>query len=581
MKQWQRKLFGSGLLASSLVLAGCAQAPQQVTEFELTVAHFNDHHSNLLPREGTTIRVDGQTYQIETGGFARVVSQIDAIRASNPNVLALHAGDAMTGTLFYTLFEGEADAALMNEVCFDAFALGNHEFDNGDAGLKHFLDALALTQDCRTEVLAANVRPEVGVSPLTPKTRWDSFKPYAIFQLQGEKVGVIGLDIAVKTKNSSQPDATTEFTDELATAQYYIAELQQQGIEKIGLLTHIQYKNDRRIAAKLPGVDFIIGGDSHTLMGDYAQNGLATVGTYPQQVANLDGEPVCIAHAWQYSQVVGELQIRFSGDAVASCGGQAHLLVSTDAPEEIKALPQFSAVARDAAAQTLLESFQESLDELTQTEIATVESRLCMKRMGPMTIADCGIGRQSDVHAVVAKAFLASAPQADFALQNGGGVRTDLNAGQLTVADVYRLLPFANTLVEIEITGAEVKRVLEQALTYALSESGSDGAYPHGAGIRFDVDLQAADGQRISDLEVKRDGSWQSVEPNQSYTMITNSFLAGGADGWYVLGELNAAGRVQDTYVNYAQSFVDWARETELIKRPTEHSTQSYRPVNE
>ncbi|MFC7160359.1 metallophosphoesterase [Pseudidiomarina halophila] len=204
-------------------------APQQVTEFELTVAHVNDHHSNLLPREGTVIQVDGQAYQIETGGFARVVSQIDAIRANNPNVLAVHAGDAITGTLFYTLFEGAADAALMNEVCFDAFALGNHEFDNGDAGLKHFLDALALTQDCRTEVLAANVRPEVGVSPLTPKTRWDSFKPYAIFQLQGEKVGLIGLDIAVKTKNSSQPDATTEFADELATAKYYIAELQQQG----------------------------------------------------------------------------------------------------------------------------------------------------------------------------------------------------------------------------------------------------------------------------------------------------------------------------------------------------------------
>lgn len=581
MKQWQRTIFGTGVLTSLLVLAGCGQTPKQVTEFELTVAHINDHHSNLLPREGTRIQVDGKAYQIETGGFARVVSQIDAIRANNPNVLALHAGDAITGTLFYTLFEGAADAALMNEVCFDAFALGNHEFDNGDAGLKHFLDALRLTQDCRTEVLAANVRPQVGVSPLTPKTRWDSFKPYAIFQLQGEKVGLIGLDIAVKTKNSSQPDASTEFADELVTAKYYVAELQRQGIEKIGLLTHIQYKNDRRIAAELPSVDFIIGGDSHTLMGDYAQNGLTTVGSYPQQVTNIDGDPVCIAHAWQYTQVVGELQILFSGNAVASCAGQAHMLVSTDAPEAITALPQFSAVGKDAAAQELLDGFQESLDELTKTEIATVASRLCMKRMGPMTIADCGIGRQSDVHAVVAKAFLASAPQADFALQNGGGVRTDLDAGALTIADVYRLLPFANTLVEVEITGAEVKQVLEQALTYALSESGSDGAYPHGAGIRFDVDLAAADGERISDLEVKIDGSWQPLKPNQSYTMITNSFLAGGADGWYLLGELNAAGRVQDTYVNYAQSFVDWARETELIKRPSEHSTQSYQPVGE
>lgn len=579
MKIWQRKMLAIGALASLLV--GCAQPTTKSTKFELTVAHINDHHSNLLPRENTLLQVAGQDYEVETGGFARVVTQIAAIRSKHPNVLALHAGDAITGTLFYTIYNGEADAALMNEVCFDAFALGNHEFDNGDAGLKHFLDALTMTDDCRTEVLAANVEPEIGVSPLTAKTRWDSFKPYAVFQLAGEKVGIIGLDIAIKTKNSSQPDATTHFADELATAKFYIAELQRQGIEKIGLLTHIQYKNDLRIAEQLPGVDFIVGGDSHTLMGDFAQNGLPTVGPYPMQVNNLDGDLVCIAQAWQYSQVVGELQISFAGDQVSQCGGQAHMLVAIDAPDAVKSKPQFTAVAEDKAAQQLVAKFQTNLDELTRTEVATVESRLCMQRMGPTTIEGCGIGRQSDAHAVVAKAFLASSAQADFALQNGGGVRADINAGPFTIADAYRLLPFANTLVEIQITGAEVKQVLEQALTYALSDSGSDGAYPHGAGIRFDVDLQAQNGSRVSDLQVKTEQGWQALQPDQTYTMITNSFLAGGADGWHLLGELNAAGRVQDTYVNYAQSFVDWARKTKRITRPTEHSTQSYRAVEE
>lgn len=581
---WQHGFGKLGTLAIAGTLVwGCAQAPSEAppAAFELTVAHVNDHHSNLLPHQGTKISVLGQDYEVETGGFARVVSQIDAIRTANANVLALHAGDAITGTLFYTIFNGEADAALMNEVCFDAFALGNHEFDNGDAGLKHFLESLALTQDCRTEVLAANVEPEVGVSPLTPKTRWDGFKPYTIFNVGGEKVGLIGLDIAIKTKNSSQPDASTMFADELKTAEYYIAELQNQGIQKIGLLTHIQYKNDLRLAEALPAVDFIIGGDSHTLLGDYAAYGLPTVGPYPMQVTNADGAPVCIAHAWQYSQVVGELKINFSGDQVASCGGQPHLLVSTDAPAAVAELTGFTAVTEDAAAQKLLVTYQESLDELTQTTIANVAERLCMKRMGPMTIEDCGIGRQSDVHAVVAEAFLVSAPQADFALQNGGGVRTDLNAGALTIAEAYRLLPFANTLVEVQITGAEVKKVLEQALEYALSDSGSDGAYPHGAGIRFDVDINAANGERFSNLQVETDAGWQAMQPDETYTMITNSFLAGGADGWRLLGELKQAGLVQDTYVNYAQSFVDWARKTKTIKRPTEHSTQRYRTADE
>lgn len=577
-----RRLFRvASSLVSVAVLAGCAQSPAPEAPFQLTVAHINDHHSNLLPHESTQLRVGGESYTVETGGFARIVAQIDAIRAGNENVLALHAGDAITGTLFYSIFKGEADAALMNQVCFDAMALGNHEFDNGDAGLKLFLDSLAQTEDCRTEVLGANVQPEVGVSPLTPKTRWDSFKPYTIFSLNGEKVGLIGLDIAVKTKNSSQPDATTMFADELTTARYYVEELQRQGVEKIGLLTHIQYKNDLTLAEQLPAVDFVIGGDSHTLLGNYAQQGLPTVGPYPMQVQNLDGTPVCIAQAWQYSQVVGELQITFTGDAVAQCGGQPHLLVSNEAPQAVQQQPFITAVAPDAEAQRVLVQYQDRLEHLTQTEIATVTERLCIERMGPATQPECGIGRQSDIHAVVAQAFLASAPQADFALQNGGGVRTEIAAGRLTVADVYQLLPFANTLVEVEITGAQVKQVLEQAVSYALSDSGSDGAYPHGAGIRFDVDLNAAEGNRFSHFEVQSEQGWQPLLPTQRYTMITNSFLSSGADGWRLLGELNAQGLVQDTYVNYAQSFVDWARKTQIIERPDAHSTQSYRAIEE
>lgn len=576
------KLFKTAALGAALLgLLSCAQTPDAPDEFELTIAHINDHHSNLLPSESTKINFRGEELSVETGGFARVVAQIEQIRAANQHVLALHAGDAITGTLFYTIFNGAADAALMNQVCFDAFALGNHEFDNGDAGLKEFLDSLALTDECATQVLAANVQPEVGVSPLTPKTRWDSFKPYSIFKVGDQRVAVIGIDIAVKTKNSSQPDATTVFADELETAAFYIEELRQQGVEKIGLLSHIQYKNDLRLASQLPAVDFIIGGDSHTLLGDYARYGLPTVGPYPMQVMNADGEPVCIAHAWQYSQVVGELQIRFNGDAVSQCGGQPHLLVSTEAPQALQQTAGFTAVAEDAEATRLLVHYQDDLAALTQTEIATVAERLCLKRMGPTTLPGCGEGRQSDAHAVVAEAFLASAPQADFALQNGGGVRTELQAGPLTIADAYQLLPFANTLVEVQISGAEVKTVLEQAIDYALSGTGSDGGYPHGAGIRFDVDLTRPNGSRVSGLKVKTDAGWQALQPTQSYTMVTNSFLASGADGWRLLGELNADGRISDTYVNYAQSFVDWARTTKIITRPTEHSTQSYRAVGE
>ncbi|NEU35921.1 bifunctional metallophosphatase/5'-nucleotidase, partial [bacterium LRH843] len=80
--------------------------------------------------------------EFSAGGFPRVAAKIAEREAALDNVLKLHAGDAITGTLYFTSFEGEADAQLMNQVCFDAFALGNHEFDRGDAGLKSFLDML-------------------------------------------------------------------------------------------------------------------------------------------------------------------------------------------------------------------------------------------------------------------------------------------------------------------------------------------------------------------------------------------------------------------------------------------------------
>ena len=131
---------------------------QKKKDFDLTILHMNDHHSHLgaddfdfdvsnLPLTATT--EDGSTVsevEVTYGGFPLLVDlfekQEKRLKRKNRNYLKIHAGDAITGTLYYTLFEGQADAQMMNQICFDAFALGNHEFDDGDAGLAKFLDAL-------------------------------------------------------------------------------------------------------------------------------------------------------------------------------------------------------------------------------------------------------------------------------------------------------------------------------------------------------------------------------------------------------------------------------------------------------
>ena len=183
---------------------------------QLTLAHVNDHHSQLDAFPATELQIDGVPTRVELGGFARVTAAFKAYDKRN-DVIKLHAGDAITGSLYYTLFKGEADAAMMNTVCFDAFALGNHEFDDSDAGLKVFLDHLR-SGSCQTPVLAANVKPALG-TPLAMTSATDYLQPYTVKTVKGVKVAIIGIDIKGKTTNSSRPLDTTVFEDETEAAQ--------------------------------------------------------------------------------------------------------------------------------------------------------------------------------------------------------------------------------------------------------------------------------------------------------------------------------------------------------------------------
>lgn len=587
-----KKLFLIGLtaIASCILLSSCAStstAPK--APLDLTIIHMNDHHSSLDQRP-LNIEWGGQTWVAEAGGVGRAVAMIKKLRKENSPELTLHAGDAVTGSLYYTRFGSKPDATWMTQVCFDAFTIGNHEFDHSDAGLKTFLDQLQ-TPSCKIPVLSANTQPKVGQSALTPKGPWDSFKPYTIVERQGEKIAIIGLTIANKTKNSSQPDPETQFLDETATAKRYVAELQQQGIEKIILLTHWGYQNDLALAKAVPAIDVIIGGDSHTLLGNFAEFGLDSKGPYPTIETNASGQPVCIAHAYQYALAVGELHVQFDGKGnVASCNGQPHMLLGDIKPEQgmvttlepvknaLEASGAFTFIAPDPATQTMIDGYAEKLSAFANEVVADVPQTICKQSVGEPRKPGCAAGISSGAHRVVAEAFLHAVPDADFAIQNGGGVRADIPAGPLSVKQIFEVLPFANTLVKLEITGAEFKQAMEQALTYAITPDGSFGAYPYGAGIQYSVNMQAPEGDRVSNLKVwdKATQSWQGIRPRQTYTMVTNSFIAGGQDGWRTLRTIALMGRATNTQIDYAQSLVDYARDIKVLKRPTEFATQAY-----
>ncbi|MCO7224292.1 bifunctional UDP-sugar hydrolase/5'-nucleotidase [Pleionea sp. CnH1-48] len=585
---------------------------------DLTILHMNDHHSHLAADDfdfdTSTLSLNAKDandaaineVEVTYGGFPMMVSLFDTLASQSKNVLKIHAGDAITGTLYYTLFKGAADAAMMNQICFDVFALGNHEFDGGDLQLANFIDSLNASA-CNTPTIAANVVPGA-----TSALASGYIKPFVIKEVDGEKVGIIGIDIAGKTMNSSNPDNGTQFLDEITTAQNNIDLLREGGVNKIILVTHYQYENDLAMAAALDGVDVIVGGDSHSLLGGstFTELGFNTVGDYPTVVTDSKGKTVCVVQAWEYAHVMGKLEVSFDakGD-VTSCGGHPYIPVSDRfvyehadgdkrelgsddqflVTQKLTAYDEVVVTTPDATTAAMLSEYDAQVSVLEQSVIGSVNQDLCLERFpgqGRSTLCDVSntYATGSDISNIVAKAFLTITPTADIAIQNGGGVRTDIGAGDFTIGDAYTLLPFSNTLVTLEMTGQQIINVLEEALANTLDNNGSSGSYPYASGLRYHVDASQAKGSRISQVEVnpRVAGNWTAIDINTTYTVVTNSFIASGRDGYLTFAVPFEAGNYEDTFTEYAQAFVDYVESLTkqglgIDKLPAaEYSTQNY-----
>jgi 5'-nucleotidase/UDP-sugar diphosphatase len=597
-----RKGVGLGVCAmAAAVLMGCGGSDEPTYKpLELNIAHINDHHSQLDAFAATELTLDGVATQVELGGLARQTALFKSV-AGAKNLLKIHAGDAVTGSLYYTFFKGAVDAQMMNTVCFDAFTPGNHEFDDGDGVLKGFLDELA-KGTCKTSVVSSNVVPATG-SPLAPTGGTPYLKPYVIKEVDGIKVGMIGITIAGKTVNSSRPLATTTFNDEVTSAQKAIDELKAQGIRHIVAITHQGYDADKALASRLTDVDVIIGGDSHTLLGDFKAVGITTSsGAYPTVITNKSGETVCIGQAWEYSKAFGLMNVQFNeSGAVKSCGGKATLLIGDQFKRKDAAgawqtvsdtvrttllanlaanQPLVKVVTPDAAAVTTLQTYANQVNAEKAKPIGTATEALCLVRMpGESTNRSAGtagcesantLARGSDAAQAVAEAFLFASKRAQFALQNAGGVRVPVAAGSLNMNTAFTLLPFTNVLVEMEVTGKEVVGALEDGVANYLDLAQSNGSHPYAAGLRWDLDMSKAKGQRFTNVQVRDrvTGVWAALDLTKTYVLVTNDFMAAGKDGYTTLGVAYNAGRYVNTYLLYTQSFVDYVLAKGSIARP-------------
>ena len=535
-------------------------------EFELSIIHVNDQHSHVVS-DNMSLYIDDKKVKVDIGGYPRVVSKIKSLQNEKKNVLTLNAGDTFQGTIYYSVFKGDADVKMFNIVNWDALALGNHEFDEGDEFLANYLSKLNLDS---LNILAANI--------FAPENNFleNSWSPYTIKEMNGQKVGIIGIDIVQKTQVSSSPSDEIEFYNEVTTAQKYIDELEGKGINKIILLTHVGLNNDKNYASQLSGVDIIIGGDSHSLMGDFSSVGLSSHDTnYPAKTTDKLGNKVCIAQAWQYNYVVGNLDVVFNNDGtVKSCEGTPTLLMGDNfsfdeneislakIEETIANNENLEIVEEESNTLAKLEEFKSQVEEKMSQVLGEASEFLGHNRI-PMDAKDgkSYLPLGSDIAPIVAKSFYDLSNRADACIQNAGGVRIAVEEGNITMETAYTLLPFSNTLYEIDMYGNEIKQVLEDALNNYIDEGGSTGSFPSAYGLRYDIDANVHANSRISNLEIKDriTGTWSLIDNSKMYVIVTNNYIAGGKDGYTTFKTVQEQrGEGVDTYLDYAMSFVKY-----------------------
>ncbi|WP_419656445.1 NadN: NAD pyrophosphatase/5'-nucleotidase [Desulfosarcina variabilis str. Montpellier] len=559
------------LMLATLAITGCGDSDDTTenTQSTVTILHVNDVHSHL-DTDSLDLDVDGTETRCEIGGMARMAALIEDLSTEHENHLVLHAGDAVQGTLYYTLFEEDADAEVMNAIGFDAMCIGNHEFDDGDQWLADFIGKLD------TPVISANIEvPEGHVLD-------GLFSPYITTSVDGETIGIIGVTIAGKTMESSQPSDEVSFSDEIASVQAAVDSLKAEGVGKIVLLSHYGYENVVELAQAVTDLDVIVDGDSHTLLGDFNAYGLDSSGNYPTVVQNADGDDVCIAQAWEYGKVLGELEVTFMGDKIDACSGTPHLILGdtfvredeeygeyTVAGDErtqlittITADDKLTMVAEDETVAGIIAGYTEQVDALGAIVIGTAGEDLMHNRVPGHEYSGVTLELGSDIAPIVAKAFYDLDPNADICIQNAGGVRINVEAGDITYDTAYTLLPFSNTLFEIEMTGAQIKQVLEDAIEN-IAQGGSTGSFPYCYALKYDVDARSDYGNRLSNLEVKdrTTGTYASLNDDAVYVVVTNNYIAAGRDGYDTFAtvqEQNGPGT--DTYLDYALSFVNYVK---------------------
>ncbi|GHV96575.1 bifunctional UDP-sugar hydrolase/5'-nucleotidase [Spirochaetia bacterium] len=458
------------LFAGALYAEPVRDAAGQGKTGELVLLHTNDHHGVLLPNNGK-------------GGLAEMAAYIKAVKAVNPQVLLVDAGDFNTGSALSNMFAAEPDILGYNIMGYDAAIFGNHEFDGNQSKLEKQIG------QAKYPFVSSNIKAADG--------KFLGGNQYLVKKYDGFTVGIFGIT-TLRTAIIASPDKSLTFINEIDAARDAVNILRNR--EKVDIVIGITHIGDVKeapdhitsleLAAAIPGIDIIVDGHSHSYMEAPTRAG-----------------STWIVSANEWGKYVGYGKLTIQNGKLAGFAWK---------PIAIGPDPEVSAMLKP-----YIEKANASLKEVVGEAADTFVFGNRLTRYQETAIGNL----ITDANAWYFRTVYNQ--QIDFAFHNGGNIRTELPKGPVTQEQILTILPFENYLFIVSLKGSEIVKLFDFIATIP---QGAGGFPQFSSEVRYTID-KTAGGGAIKDLTI----GGAPVDPNKTYRFCTNDYLLGGGDGYTVL----------------------------------------------
>ena len=486
------KKFSKFLLLGAIALF---VAPNIQAE-HLIVLSANDTHSQIEPAS------DG------LGGLFRRRAAFDEMRRNNKNVIAVHAGDAVQGTLYFSMFKGDVEYAAIDSLGYDMIILGNHEFDNG-------IDDLAPRyKNIKAVKMSANY--DFSNTPMA-----NIMQPYCIKTVGGKRIGFFGINVNPKGLISDDKYIDMLYLDNGVVAEAtakYLKEVQK--VDFTVMVSHIGYYpetvgevGDSIIATRSHYIDMIVGGHTHTLL---------TPGDPRTQVKDADGKIITIGQNGKSGKYIGVYDIDLDDFSVKY--------------DQIKLDKSFDSKANYPAMEAWLAPYKFKVDSVMNNVLGTSSRDMKAGDIASQNwLCDAVMEMLPEISGI---------KKIDGVIMNKGGIRQSMPKGNVSEGLMGSMFPFDNRFMVLEVKGSDLLEALR-----VMATRGGDAVSKE-----FMVEYTGTnDNPRITSAKL----NGKKINPNKNYLIGTIDYLANGGDHMDALGK---GARVFIDTVPYGEHMKDYIK---------------------